>query len=106
MIWLAEEDQWPNLSYATCSSWTKGAPTAPFVGGCLGGNLENGFVASFPLDAAQESGPEYAIHPSAWKGNSAKFKSQILHNRPPTPGYDHYGHDRNALYTRIKAIHA
>jgi hypothetical protein len=25
--------------------------------------VENGFVASFPLDAAQELGPEYAIHP-------------------------------------------
>src|SRR5215211_619377 len=57
-IWLAEEDQRPNLSYSTCSSWTKGAPSAPFVGGCVGGNLENGFVASLPLDAAQESGPE------------------------------------------------
>jgi hypothetical protein len=43
--------------------WTKGARTAPFVGGYLGGNVENGFVASFPLDAAQELGPEYAIHP-------------------------------------------
>jgi hypothetical protein len=62
-IWLAEEDQRPNLSYSTCSLWTKGAPTAPFVGGYLGGNLENGFVASLPLDAAQELGPECAIHP-------------------------------------------
>ena len=27
----------------------------------MGGNLENGFVASLPLDAAQELGPECAI---------------------------------------------
>jgi hypothetical protein len=39
----------------------------------VGGKLENGFVASLPLDAAQELGPECAIHPMSYKVNSQKL---------------------------------
>ena len=38
-----------------------------------------------------------SIHPSAWKENSAKFISRILHRTPsegPEDGY--WGHPRNA----------
>jgi hypothetical protein len=39
----------------------------------VGGKLENGFVASLPLDAAQELGPECAIPPMSYKVNSQKL---------------------------------